>query len=194
MPRRDLGLVAIAGVLLTAGWVCQSNADNRCPGALTCDINVANVCCPFGSAAWCDGCVADGSGCHTEAYACSDESRVLECAFSATVSDVQCGDPTPGDNNTIIWSLHGTGTIDGCGQETAFVTTSVSNANVDCGSWSTGVFGGCIPPSDDVSTTTWTLEQPVQLARGQGQTEVVQVLRGHGANPILAQAQVDCGP
>ena len=47
--RIDRTIVAIAIAIVAGGWVCQHSGDNPCPGALTCEIDVANVCCPFGS-------------------------------------------------------------------------------------------------------------------------------------------------
>ena len=34
--------------LIAGGWVCEGKSENPCPGALTCDVDVADVCCPFG--------------------------------------------------------------------------------------------------------------------------------------------------
>jgi hypothetical protein len=189
----DRTLAAVTLALLAGGWVCQSNVDNRCPGALTCEIEVANVCCPFESSKWCGSCVAAGTMCTQPPHICLDESRVLDCSFSAKIQTAQCINPVSGSEG-VTWTLQASGTIDGCGQETAFVSVAGQVSDVSCGSWSVGVYGGCIPTEAAMSTTTWLANQAVFLPAGQGAQVAIEIKRAHGANPVLARQMIACGP
>lgn len=190
MRRRiDPALVA-ACVLLCGGWVCQSNADNRCPGALTCDVDVANVCCPFDSPVWCEHCVASGSGCTTEVRTCTDQARVLECSFEAKILSIQC---VPSQLTPESWTVTASGTLTGCGEEVAFITVAGKHVDVSCGSWSDGVYTGCIPPEDGTSTTNWSISQTIQRTRTDTGPVEVDVVRGH-ADVLLASMTAACTP
>src|SRR5262245_61084595 len=106
--RRDLMIIGIVAVLATGGWVCQSNVDNRCPGALTCSIEVSTVCCPFGSATWCGECTSGPTSCRGDKYTCTDDSIVLPCSFAATIDSLTCGDPVV-EPELVRWSLKASG-------------------------------------------------------------------------------------
>lgn len=185
-------LLVIACVLATGGWVCQSNADNRCPGALTCDIDVANVCCPFGSSVWCGACAPDASGCTGETRTCSDLARVLECSFSAKIETSSCASRASQPDGRELWTIEATGTVTGCGEEVAFFGVDGVRTDVDCGPWSAGTFGGCIPPEDDTSTMSWTFMGTADRQAGDTTPVEIVVMRGHGTVPFLARAEVDC--
>src|SRR5688500_10217378 len=135
MMRRFPNLVACA--LLCGGWVCQSNADNRCPGALTCDIDVANVCCPFSATARCEACAPDRASCTGEVRPVPDLARVLECSFSAKIDTARClgRASQPGGNQ--VWSIETSGQLTGCGEEVGFIMLGDANTTAPtCGSWS----------------------------------------------------------
>jgi hypothetical protein len=194
MRRRvDRLVIAIACALAGGGWVCEGDASNRCPGALTCDIDVANVCCPLGSAEWCDGSCTNS--CPGNAVQCNDEAHILDCAFNATIDSATCGNPrsTP---QGVIYTLEVSGTLSGCGQEAAmFTSTTAEQADLDCGDWDSGVYGGCIPTSPDITSTSWRFTQSVP--GGSGGTFVLTTLlikRAHGSAPPLAMMSVKCGP
>lgn len=179
--------------LLCGGWVCQSSAENRCPGAVTCDIEIANVCCPFGSTAWCGACTSDSEGCPSEIRACTDLARVLECSFSAKITTARCSGRSSGPAGTELWTLEVSGLLTGCGEEVAFISVDNNQIEGECGSWDSGVFGGCIPPDDDLSSTHWSLVRTI--ARDPQDTAPVEVLvsRGH-ADVTLTTASIECAP
>jgi hypothetical protein len=190
--RTDRRLVFGALVLALGGWVCQSNVDDRCPGANTCDIEIANVCCPYGSGGYCDGtCTDDLSKCADTPHVCLDESRVLDCSFEATIESATCEGLF---GEAAHWRLRAKGTLTGCGQETVFFKDNASApASMDCGSWSDGVFGGCIPPSPSTSSTTWTYERDSTAANANVASTTLTLVRAHGNAPALASVNIVCG-
>jgi hypothetical protein len=195
MLRRFISIPSIvACAVMCGGWVCQSNADNRCPGSLTCDVDVANVCCPFDSPVWCDGCTSDASGCSSDPRTCSDLARVLECSFSAKITQAQCVGPINEPDGTNTWTVEASGSLTGCGEEVAFLLVGNEFVDASCGAWSSGVYGGCIPPEDETSTTTWSLSQTIRRAEGTPTPTEVAVVRGHGAKPVLVRADLSCAP
>lgn len=194
MRCRPSVLPAVVAVLLCGGWVCQSNADNRCPGALTCDFDVPNVCCPFGSAVWCGSCAPNADVCSGEVRACTDLARVLECSFSAKITTARCIGRATGADGVELWSIEASGQLTGCGEEVAFIAVDGERDDHSCGSWSRGVFGGCVPPDDDISTTHWSLARTFERRALDTEPLVIEVLRGHGAKPVLARAEITCVP
>lgn len=189
--RRDRVVIALACALATGGWVCEGDVANRCPGALTCDIDVANVCCPIGSGQWCDGC---SSSCPGDGVQCVDEAQILDCSFNATIDAATCGNPVSTPQG-VLYTLSLTGTLSGCGQESVlFVSPDGNEPDVDCGSWDMGVYGGCVSPSRDVTTTHWTFTQTVPDGTGNaGVLASFQIKRAHGSAPPVAATFVMCG-
>lgn len=185
--------VLVACILACGGWVCQSNADNRCPGAVTCDVDVANACCPFGSTAWCDSCVTDAKDCTSEVRTCTDLARVLDCSFEAKITTTQCLSRASISGGTETWTIKASGSMTGCGEEVAFVAFDDKHVDASCGAWSEGVFGGCIPPDDAISTTSWSTTTSVEHETSNPLPIEVTVVRGH-ANVELARAAVTCAP
>jgi len=192
--RCDCLLLGCVLLLALGGWVCQSNVDDRCPGANTCDIEVANVCCPYGSGGWCDGtCTDDITKCTDNAHYCVDDSRVLDCPFEATIESATCEGPTSDVGGT-RWRLTAKGTLMGCGQETVFLKDVYSTSGqLDCGLWDDGVFGGCIPPSASTSSTTWTYRRDAAANTPPAASTTISLVRAHGNAPALATMDILCG-
>lgn len=191
MRRFPDALSIVACALLGGGWVCTSDADNRCPGALTCDIDVANVCCPLGSPVWCGACTEDESGCVEEPRTCSDLARVLECSFSATIETARCTGRASESSGVEVWTVEVSGRLTGCGEEVAYISVGDVLVNDECGSWGTGVFGGCIPPDDALSTTSWSFTRTFERAQGDPEPLPVRISRAH-ADVTLATATITC--
>jgi hypothetical protein len=126
-------------------------------------------------------------------YVCSDESRVLDCAFEATIESATCDGPLSGTDGA-RWHLVAKGTLTGCGQETVFFKDALeTRPDVDCGSWSDGVFGGCIPPSASTSSTTWTYQRDSSANSASAASTTLTLVRAHGAAPPLATVNIVCG-
>jgi hypothetical protein len=89
------------------------------------------------------------------------------------------------------WTLEASGSLTGCGEEVALVSFDEENTAPSCGSWSSGVFGGCVPPEDAISTTTWSVTRTIEHAVDAGPVEI-KVVRGHGPNVVLAEAEASC--
>lgn len=185
----DRFIVTIACVLASGGWVCDNSVDNRCPGAVTCDIEIANVCCPLGSVDWCDGCSTNGCGTRQSHY-CDDKARILDCSFNATIASATCDSPASTAHG-IQYALHLSGTLSGCGQEgVQFVVApdEATGASTSCGSWEEGVFGGCVSSSPETTTSHFAFSQRVTAG-----TKTVSIARMHGTAPPIATTTVICG-
>lgn len=119
---------------------------------------------------------------------------MLECSFSGKITTARCVGRATGADGLELWSIEASGQLTGCGEEVAVISVDGEWNDGSCGSWSTGVFGGCVPPDDDISTTTWSLARTVERRTLDTEPVVVEVLRGHGAKPVLAEAEITCVP
>jgi hypothetical protein len=119
---------------------------------------------------------------------------VLECSFSAKITTARCVGRATGADGLELWSIEASGQLTGCGEEVAFISVDGERNGHSCGSWSSGVFDGCVPPDDEISTTTWSLSRTLERAAGDTAPVEVSVLRGHGAKPVLDRALITCVP
>jgi hypothetical protein len=180
-PSRDL-LIAVA--LASGGWLCEGQHDDPCPGALTCPLDVADVCCPFEAPQWCDGrCIVASDPCEKPSYSCLDATTLGACDVTATIESATC---TQDDASASTWTVAITGTLSGCGQEEVFALFDGANPadSYACGTWDEGVFGGCVPGTDATTATTFEIHKSDDLSPGQS----------HQHRVVLEMAMVTCGP
>ena len=180
---RRLALFAL--VLACGGWVCNSAADDPCPGANTCALDVGTACCPFGEALYCGQCAASADSCLDQVYACRDDSRLLDCSFDATIEVAECTSLPNG-----AFRVRASGKLSGCGQELVeLVIDNPLTTDLACGDWQAGTFGGCTPQEDAITTTSWTLDATIQLGP---QPPNLTLVRAHGNLPTIASTTLSC--
>lgn len=179
----------LAIALATGGWVCQGSDDNPCPGALSCAVDVANVCCPFGRPFACDGTCTQVPCAQSETtYACVDPIEPdPTCPLTATVDSATCSDPIDGPQG-IDWHVRASGTVSGCGSEGIYIggSSGLAYSGHTCGNWKTGMFDqSCF----GMGNTTWTIDQVAVVVVG---TPTIDVTVRTGAGNVLATMQIPC--
>lgn len=179
----------LALALALGGWVCNRDGDNPCTGANTCDTDIGVACCPLGVASWCGGCHADVGECSEHAYSCRDESTILDCSFDALVMATTC--EAGNENGMPVWHVVANGTLSGCGGETVLfvVGDQLVTSGFDCGAWTPGLFGGCVPDADATSQTTYAIDTIVPASANNA---VFALVRAHGDTPPIAAAALTC--
>jgi hypothetical protein len=118
---------------------------------------------------------------------------VLECSFSATITTARCVSRSSAPSGADRWTIEVAGQLTGCGEEVAFVALDDEAAVDSCGSWDGGVFGGCIPPDDNLSDTSWSVTRTIERPSNDTPPVSILVWRGH-ANVTLATSSVSCVP
>ncbi len=203
MRRR---LAAIALVLSTAGWVCDST--DPCPSSqLACANDVAEErCCPQGSPYLCnDTCSATPQ--------CSD---YLVCkypedpgsglctagAYQAAIAGITCTRPTASD---AMYRTTVTGTLVGCGVTAALIKAESPEqgfVTANCGTWTSmspsnvNATVECVPTATVPSGAQWQAQGSFfPPSSGTMVFELdVTITLGVAAAPVLASAMLSCPP
>jgi hypothetical protein len=199
--RRDL--VAIAIVIATGGWVCDSS-DSCAPGELACSSDVADdICCPQGLPYNCNGHCSATPQC-SDYLVCKypDDPGSGLCtagAYVASIGGITCIPPTSMQGS---YRASVSGTLIGCGSVAVMIQRRSSGlffGTADCGTWNSigAVNDGsqitCVPQGPVPDGTEWHLAgdlDPTQLPHQVTVEIILQVT----AQPVLASATLDCPP
>jgi hypothetical protein len=195
-------LLAVALVLSTGGWVCDS--DGTCPsGTLTCPTDVADVCCPQGAPYRCgDTCSATPACSDYNVCTYPDDPGSGLCtagAYAASVTNLTCTAP---DGEFMVYRFSASGTLTGCGTTTVSIKLpqGFDISSFDCGTWSSQRSGDrtsleCTPGSQTPGGTTWQVSGSYSAVPGTPLDAVAVSLSIElGGAPVIAQAMQACPP